>query len=281
MQQRSTYATGQLYDIPVANIRTNPDQPRKSFDAEALTALQHSMQVHGLLNPVAVIAGEDGQLHLAAGERRLRAARALGWLTIPARVVEGDIEDLALMENMIREDLNPMERAMSMQRYLDTHTQKNASGRRVKVKQQDLAKILGMAKNSVSEILSLNRLPDDIRDVVLHDKRYPLNKLRVIARTRDVAQQRERFARLRQVVEQGASAQMPEGSPAMAQPFDRDKLARRLKGVAAELRKWRRAYDKKALKQVKAEYVALRDELDAVLYKISDEISMREFDAKS
>ncbi len=281
MQQRSIYATGQLYDIPVANIRTNPDQPRKSFDTEALTALQHSMKVHGLLNPVAVIAGQDGQLHLAAGERRLRAARALGWFTIPARVVEGNIEDLALMENMIREDLNPMERAMSMQRYLDTHTQKNANGRRVKVKQQDLANMLGMAKNSVSEILSLNKLPDDIKAVVLHDKRYPLNKLRVIARTRDVAQQRERFARLRQAVEQGVTATKNADARAATPSFDRDRLARRLKGVVAELHNWRRVYDRKSLKQLKAEYVALRDELDAVLYKISDEISMREFDAKS
>ena len=281
MQQRSTYATGQLYDIPVAHIRTNPDQPRKSFDSEALTALQQSMQVHGLLNPVAIIAGQDGQLHLAAGERRLRAARALGWLTIPARIVEGDIEDLALMENMIREDLNPMERAMSMQRHLETHTQKNAKGRRVKVKQQDLAKILGMAKNSVSEILSLNRLPDDIKDVVLHDKRYPLNKLRVIARTRDAAQQREKFARLRQLVEEGGASPKTEGVATPPRPFERDKLARRLKSVMDELRKVRVAYDRKLLKQLKAEYVALRDELDAVLYKISDEISMCEFGAKS
>ena len=280
MQQRSFYATGQLYDIPLANIRTNPDQPRKSFDPEAMSALKQSMQVHGLLNPVAVMVGEGGQLHLVAGERRLRAARALGWLTIPARVVEGNMDDLALMENMIREDLNPMERAMSMQRYLDTHTQKNANGRRVKVKQNDLAKILGMAKNSVSEILSLNRLPDDIKDVVLHDKRYPLNKLRVIARTRDAAQQREKFARLRQFVEQGVSASAA-AAPASAQPFDREKRARRLKGIVAELHQWRRALDRKDLKQLKKEYVALRDELEATLYKISDEISMREFAPKS
>ena len=280
MQQRSFYATGQLYDIPLANIHTNPDQPRKSFDTEAMSALKQSMQVHGLLNPVAVMVGEDGQLCLVAGERRLRAARALGWLTIPARVVEGNMDDLALMENMIREDLNPMERAMSMQRYLDTHTQKNANGRRVKVKQNDLAKILGMAKNSVAEILSLNRLPEDIKAVVLHDKRYPLNKLRVIARTRDAAQQREKFARLRQLVEQGTSAPAP-ASTASPQPFDREKRSRRLKGIAAELHQWRCALDRKELKQLKTEYVALRDELEATLYKISDEISMREFAPKS
>ena len=168
-----------------------------------------------------------------------------------------------------------MERAMSMQRYLDTHTQKNANGRRVKVKQNDLAKILGMAKNSVSEILSLNKLPDDIKAVVLHDKRFPLNKLRVIARTADPVQQQEKFARLRQQVEQGTSATAaPSDAP---QPFDREKRARRLKSITAELHGWLRTLDKRSLKQLKNEILALRDETEAMLYKLSDNISMSEF----
>src|SRR5579862_540893 len=98
--------------IAIELIQPNPRQPRRRFDEEALGALAASMQARGLLQPVLVRPGEDGRFELIAGERRWRAARIAGFETIPALVrARDDAEslELALIENMAREDLNPVE----------------------------------------------------------------------------------------------------------------------------------------------------------------------------
>ena len=100
--------------LPMALVEPNPDQPRKVFDREAMEALKQSIATHGVITPITVRAAKDGYYQIIAGERRWRAARSIGLTEIPAMVIEADdsqVMELALIENLQREDLNPIEEA--------------------------------------------------------------------------------------------------------------------------------------------------------------------------
>ncbi|MCR5562841.1 MAG: ParB/RepB/Spo0J family partition protein [Desulfovibrio sp.] len=258
------YEIGRLYDLPIEAISPNPDQPRRTFEPAPMEALKRSIEREGLLQPIAVLPGGDGRFLIAAGERRYRAFCELGRSTIPACIVSGDVEDLAIVENIVREDLNPMERAMAMQTFLQKH----------RMTKKALAATLGLAKNSVSEILSLNKLPEEIRSIVLHDKRYPLRGLRVIARTRDAAQQRERFARLKARID-GENASDAETTGRTAD-FDAAKKRDRILKMTAELKRLYQAVPREKLRKLAPEIEELHEQLEAIRYRISDEIRLRD-----
>src|SRR5215216_3767853 len=122
-----------LRDIPVAQIKGNPFQPRKTFQPEELKELQESLKGNGLLQPITVRPSPKGEgYELIAGERRLRAATALGWETIPAVVKElsdQEILTLALVENLQRSDLNPIEEAEGYEQLIREfgHTQQSVA----------------------------------------------------------------------------------------------------------------------------------------------------------
>lgn len=257
------YETGRLYDLPLEAISPNPGQPRRSFEPAPLEALKRSIEREGLLQPIAVLRDGNGRFLIAAGERRYRAFRELGRSTIPARIVSGDVEDLSIVENIVREDLNPMERAMAMQTFLKKH----------RMTKKALAATLGLAKNSVSEILSLNKLPEEIRGIVLHDKRYPLRGLRVIARTRDAAEQRERFARLRARIEGGDAPAAETGRTA---DFDEGKKRDRILKMTAELKRLYQGVSREKLKKLAPEIEGLHEQLEAIRYRICDEVRLRD-----
>lgn len=147
-----------LRDIAVAQIRPNPFQPRRDFDDEELRELEDSLRTNGLLQPVTVRhAGSDYEL--IAGERRLRAARRLGWTTIPAVVRESSDEQaltLALIENLQREDLNPIDEAEGYQRL----------AREFALSQQQIAEAVGKDRSTVANMLRLLTLPDDVQHYV-------------------------------------------------------------------------------------------------------------------
>src|SRR3990172_5156639 len=112
---------GSLVDLPLSQIRPNPFQPRQDVDPVALEELKASIRQAGLLQPVVVRAGREGGYELIAGERRLRACQALGWERIPA--VKRDVDDrtvltLALIENLQRDDLSPVDEARGYDRLL-------------------------------------------------------------------------------------------------------------------------------------------------------------------
>ena len=113
---------GGVTELPVDRIGRNPHQPRTGFDDDALGELAASIAVHGILQPVVVRERPDGDYELVAGERRLRAARLAGLATIPAIVRETDAErslELALIENLQREDLNPIEAAQAYRELIE------------------------------------------------------------------------------------------------------------------------------------------------------------------
>ncbi|MGE3538359.1 MAG: ParB/RepB/Spo0J family partition protein [Candidatus Tectimicrobiota bacterium] len=146
----------ELLHLSVAQIRPNPYQPRQHFDQERLEELAASLKSQGLLQPV-VVRRQDELYELIAGERRWRAAQIAGLSTIPAlikQVSEEEVLGLALLENLQREDLNPMEEARAYQR-LQADFQ---------LRQEDVARYVGKDRSSIANALRLLKLPQLLQE---------------------------------------------------------------------------------------------------------------------
>jgi len=147
-----------LRSISIARIDPNPFQPRREFNAEALSELETSLKTNGLLQPISVRSAGQG-FQLIAGERRLRAATRIGWVEIPALVSEIDDRAMltfALVENLQRSDLNPIEEADGYQRLISEFT----------LTQQQVATAVGKDRSTVANILRLLGLPLPIRSML-------------------------------------------------------------------------------------------------------------------
>jgi len=153
-----TEAAGEaeLLQLPVSQVHPNPYQPRQHFDPERLQELATSLQAQGLLQPI-VVRRQQGGFELIAGERRWRAAQMAGLETIPALVKRASNEEvlgLALLENLQREDLNPLEEARAYQR-LQTEFQ---------LRQEDVARYVGKDRSSIANALRLLKLPQVLQE---------------------------------------------------------------------------------------------------------------------
>jgi ParB family chromosome partitioning protein len=162
----ATSDEGAFKSIPIAQISRNPFQPRHEFNAEDLTELQESIKASGLLQPITVRrrTGKDG-FELIAGERRLRAAKNLGWREIPAIIKETDdrtLFTLALVENLQRTDLNPIEEGEGY------HQLANQFG----LTQQQIAETVGKDRTTIANMLRLLQLPEPARRLL---RRKPNN----------------------------------------------------------------------------------------------------------
>ncbi|MDD5167741.1 MAG: ParB/RepB/Spo0J family partition protein [Syntrophales bacterium] len=166
------YVKGQLYFIPLANLQPDPNQPRKVMDAQALDELTASVQRHGVLEPVLFRQDDGGLLYCVAGERRCAAAKNAGLLQVPALFVDGNEGEIALVENLMRQDLTPVEEAEGLQRLMDEQ----------KYTQEQLGTMIGKARTTVGDILTLNRLPQAIRDDCRGDRQISRATLIDIAR---------------------------------------------------------------------------------------------------
>jgi ParB family chromosome partitioning protein len=147
---------GGLAEIPTTEIRPNPQQPREHFDEEALAALADSIREVGILQPVLVRAAEDGGFELIAGERRWRAARRVGIPTIPAMVRVADDATMlqhAIVENVQREELNPLEEAAAYQQLIEDFA----------LTHDDVATRVGKSRATISNTLRLLQLPPSIQ----------------------------------------------------------------------------------------------------------------------
>ena len=145
-----------IVEINMGEIHPNPDQPRKTFDETKLRELAASIARQGLLQPIIVQkrAEPEGGYLLVAGERRFRAHQLLERTTLPAILTEGNPDEIALIENIQRENLNPLEEAEALERMMA----------RYHYTQEELGKVIGKAQNTVSEALQLNALPPFIKD---------------------------------------------------------------------------------------------------------------------
>lgn len=156
-------AEGSLRSIPLTDVRPNPYQPRRSFPEEALAELAESMRTSGLLQPVVVRPGSDGKFELIAGERRCRAAERLGWTEIDAVVRDADERTLlamALVENLQRDNLSPIDEARGYQRLVSEFH----------VTHGEVATLVGRARSTVANALRLLGLPEEVQQL-LHDRR--------------------------------------------------------------------------------------------------------------
>jgi ParB family chromosome partitioning protein len=144
--------------VRIDQIHHNPWQPRKTFDDDELNSLSDSIRNHGVLQPLVVRQAPEG-FQLIAGERRLRAARAAGLNAVPVHVVnfnDQQVLEAALVENIQRTDLNPIEKAHGFKEYLD----------RFSMTHDDLAKRLGLARPTISNLVGLLDLPAEVQEFV-------------------------------------------------------------------------------------------------------------------
>ena len=179
------FKCGKLYDLELSKLTPNPDQPRKVFLEDEIEKLASSIQEKGLLQPILVKELEDGQIIIVSGERRFRAHQLLQREKIPAWFTTGDPEELALVENLVREDLSAMETAEALKKLANRFENRTLD---------DIGKIIGKAQNTVSEILSLNNLSENIREKVRGDKRFALRELKKIASKRTHEAQEKLFS---------------------------------------------------------------------------------------
>jgi ParB family chromosome partitioning protein len=155
----STAAAGELRELPVELVKPNPSQPRTRFDAEALTALADSIETSGVVQPLLVRPLLDGSYELIAGERRWRAAQQAGLERVPAIVRDSEQAErlqVALIENMVREDLNPVEEARACAALVEE----------LGVSKEELARRVGRSRPAVSNLIRLLDLPDEALELL-------------------------------------------------------------------------------------------------------------------
>jgi ParB family chromosome partitioning protein len=149
-----------LAEIPIDRLRPNPEQPRRSFDEAGLGELAESIRRHGVLQPLLVSEDAEGGYLVIAGERRWRAARAAGLPTVPAvireRLEARDELALALVENLQRRDLSPLEEARAFEHLRSEHG----------LSQSEIAEQIGRDRSTVANALRLLKLPEEIQELV-------------------------------------------------------------------------------------------------------------------
>ena len=194
--------------VPIEFVRPNPRNPRRSFADADLADLAQSIREHGIVQPVVVRPGSgEGQFEIIAGERRWRAAQRAGLTEIP--VLVRDVDDrvaleIAIIENVQRSDLNPVDEALGYQQLIDEHNYSQA----------DLGQVIGKSRSHVANTLRLLKLPDVIRDMIV-DGSLSAGHARTLVNS-------DRPAELaRQIVEGGLSVRQAEAlaqQPKQGQP---------------------------------------------------------------
>jgi ParB family chromosome partitioning protein len=200
-------STSELVSVRATDIESNPFQPRQTFDPLELAALVDSIHQHGVLQPV-VVRRVGERYQLVAGERRLRAAQQAGLANVPARVIEADdqqVFELAIVENLQRTDLNPIEKARAFHDYIA----------RFGATQDELATRLGLDRSTVSNFIRLLELPPAIQQTVQAGK-LSQGHARALLVVGDTARQHELC---RRIVTDGLSVRQTEQLVAAERPL--------------------------------------------------------------
>ena len=218
---------GSLVELPIKDIRPNPFQPRKTVDPTALEELVSSIKQAGLLQPIVVRRANGGSSYeLIAGERRLRACQQLGWERIPA--VQRDADDrtlltLALIENLQRDDLSPVDEARGYERLIAEF----------KLAQQDVADAVGRDRSTVANALRLLKLPEDVLQL-LHEGHLSVGHARALLALEDP---RIVTNLAREAVAQGLSVREVEDRVRGGRAPERRPRMKRGMGAAPEVRR--------------------------------------------
>jgi len=168
----STQGSSNLSEIPVAHIEPNPNQPRRDFDPTALEELAESIRQIGIVQPITVRKVADDRFQIIAGERRWRASQLAGLSSVPAYVrtaEDEDVMEMALVENIQREDLNPIEIALAYERLIEKSGQT----------QEQVSKRVGKSRAAVANYLRLLKLPAEIQ-IALKEKNIDMGHARAL-----------------------------------------------------------------------------------------------------
>ena len=244
-------------NLPLRRIEPNRAQPRRSFDEKALQELENSIRTHGVLAPITVRQGDNGYYQIVAGERRWRAARLAGLTDVPVVVIEADDKkamELALIENLQRSDLNPIEEALGYQELMGTYemTQEQAAAR------------VGKSRPAVANALRLLSLSPAVLELV-KDGSLSAGHARALLPVKDEAQQ---LSLAQKVMALGLSVRQTEAlckklskqaQPAKPQPPQVDYLAECEKELTAGLGRKVRIVSGKRKGRIELEYYGQED----------------------
>ena len=171
-----------IVNIKISELRSNPYQPRQVFDEEALKELAASIKEHGVFQPIIIKKSIKGY-EIIAGERRVKASQMAGLEEIPAIVrdfTDEEMMEIALLENLQRENLNPMEESRAYKKLLET----------LQITQEELAKKLGKSRSYITNMLGLQTLPENIQTMI-SNKQMTMGHARVLSKLENVSQQEE------------------------------------------------------------------------------------------
>ena len=169
-------ANEEIVEIPLKELRSNPYQPRKNFDEDALKELSNSIKEHGVFQPIIAKKSIKGY-EIIAGERRVKASIMAGLETIPAIIrdfSDQDMMEIALLENLQRENLNALEEAMAYKKLLDE----------LSLTQEALAKRLGKSRSHITNMLGLLSLPEEVKNYIT-DGKISMGHARVLSKIED------------------------------------------------------------------------------------------------
>lgn len=203
-QPRSGGASS-ISEIPVSQISANTGQPRKEFDKEALQELAESIKEHGLIQPITLRKMGNSLYQIIAGERRFRASQIAGLTTVPAYIRTADDEntlEMALIENIQRQDLNSLEVALACRNLIDNYG----------LTQEQLSKRIGKSRTSVTNFLRLLNLPSGIQ-VGIQERKIEMGHARALLSVDDSDLQMDIY---RQILEKGLSVRQVEELVRMA-----------------------------------------------------------------
>jgi ParB family chromosome partitioning protein len=176
-----TEGSSSISEIAISLIKANPNQPRREFDPEALQELADSIKEIGIIQPITLRKMDDGTYQIIAGERRFRASQLAGLTTVPAYIRTADDEnvmEMALVENIQREDLNAIEIALSLQRLIDE----------CNLKQETLAERVGKKRSTISNYLRLLKLPNEVQ-LAVREELISMGHARAIINVENYADQ--------------------------------------------------------------------------------------------
>lgn len=167
-----TSGSSSIGEIEISLIAANPNQPRRDFNEEALNELADSIKELGVIQPITLRKMENGTYQIIAGERRFRASQIAGKTTIPAYILKADDEntmEMALIENIQREDLNPLEISLAYQQLIEQHN----------LSQEQLSKRVGKGRATIANFLRLLKLPAAIQ-VALKEKKIDMGHAKAL-----------------------------------------------------------------------------------------------------
>lgn len=163
----TTFTKGRIYKLNPADLLPDPQQARKFMDPNGLQELAASIRKHGVLEPILFRQEEESKLFIVAGERRTAAVKMAGLATIPGIYVDGDHREISLVENLLRVDLTPVEEAEALEALMK---EKGYS-------QYNLSDMIGKSQPAIAQIVSLNRLPVDVKDQCRTNPNIPRSAL--------------------------------------------------------------------------------------------------------